>query len=323
MLELLQMTVMHKPVWIWGVFLTVVLLLLAFDLGILHRKDSEISIKQSLKLSLFYICMGLIFGLFVWHELGQDSAQEYYTGFLIEKTLSMDNIFVISLVFGYFAIPRQYQYRVLFWGILGVILLRGLLIGVGATLVQNFHWVLYIFALFLIYTGFKMLRSGDEEHDVSKNPIIRFVKKYMRYTDELNGNKFFVTKTDANTGKRARFATPLFIALITVEFVDLIFAVDSVPAIFAITTDEYIVFTSNIFAILGLRALYFALSALLHRFEYLKYSLSVVLIFIGGKVFAPLVFGIEKVPASISLSVTVAILAMGVIYSLHKTKNKH
>ncbi len=319
-MEFLQLTVMHKPVWMWASFIGVVLLLLAFDLGILHRTDEEITVKQSLKLSAFYICMGLLFGLFVWRELGAQSAQEYYTGFLIEKTLSMDNIFVISLVFSYFAIPRKYQYRVLFWGIIGVILLRALLIGVGATLVQEFHWVLYIFAAFLIYTGIKMLKGEDEEHDIGDNPVVKFVRKYMRVTDGLHGNKFFVTQTDANTGKKARFATPLFMALVVVEFVDVIFAVDSVPAIFAITTDEYIVYTSNIFAILGLRALYFALAAMLHRFEYLKYSLSAVLIFIGGKVFAPLVFDIEKVPASISLSVTVGILAMGVIYSLHKTK---
>jgi tellurite resistance protein TerC len=180
--------------------------------------------------------------------------------------------------------------------------------------------VLYIFAAFLIFTGIKMLKGTDEEHDISANPVIRFFKKYMRCTDELHGNKFFVRKVDANTSKRALFATPLFLALVTVEFVDVIFAVDSVPAIFAITTDEYIVYTSNIFAILGLRALYFALSALLHRFEYLKYSLSAVLIFIGGKVFYPLISGGDKVPASISLTVTVSILAMGVIYSLHKTK---
>jgi len=319
-MEILQLTVMHKPVWMWGAFLSVVLVLLVFDLGILHRTDKEISVKQSLKLSAFYICMGLLFGLFVWKELGPQSAQEYYTGFLIEKTLSMDNIFVISLVFSYFAIPRQYQYRVLFWGIIGVIVLRALLIGMGATLVQEFHWVLYIFAAFLIFTGIKMLKGNDEEHDISKNPVIKFFKKYMRSTDELHGNKFFVRKVDTNTNKRALFATPLFLALVTVEFVDVIFAVDSVPAIFAITTDEYIVYTSNIFAILGLRALYFALAAMLHRFAYLKYSLSAVLIFIGGKVFAPLVFDIEKVPASISLSVTVAILAAGVIYSLHMTK---
>lgn len=319
-MEILNLAMMGQPLWMWGAFLSVVLVLLVFDLGVLHRTDKEITVKQSLRLSLFYISMGLLFGVFVWQQLGGAAAQDYYTGFIIEKTLSMDNIFVISLVFSYFAIPRQYQYRVLFWGIIGVIILRALLIGVGAELVHQFEWVLYIFAAFLIYTGIKMLKGDDEEHDISKNPVIRLVKKYMRVTPELRGNKFFVRQVDANTGKRAVFATPLFMALVTVEFVDVIFAVDSVPAIFAITTDQYIVFTSNIFAILGLRALYFALAAMLHRFEYLKYSLSAVLVFIGGKVIVPPIFGFEKVPSGISLSITVAILAMGVIYSLHKTK---
>ncbi|MFZ4542045.1 MAG: TerC family protein [Rickettsiales bacterium] len=320
MMEFLDLTVMNTPVWMWGAFLGCVMLLLAFDLGILHRTDKEITVKQSLRLSLFYICIGLIFGIFVWLQLGQQAAEEYYTGFIIEKSLSMDNIFVISLVFSYFAIPRQYQYRVLFWGIIGVLILRALLIGVGAELVHRFEWTLYLFAAFLVFTGIKMLFGTDEEHDISSNPVIRFVKKYMRVTNDLHGNKFFVRQIDANTGKRSSFATPLFMALVVVEFVDLIFAIDSVPAIFAVTTDEYIIYTSNIFAILGLRALYFALSAMLHRFEYLKYSLSAVLIFIGGKVIVPGLFGFEKVPSSISLSVTIGLLAVGVIYSLHRTK---
>ncbi len=320
MMEILSLTLLGKPVLLWASFLAVVLVLLAFDLGVLHRTDKEISVKQSLRLSAFYISIGLLFGLFIYHELGGQAAQEYYTGFIIEKTLSLDNIFVISLVFSYFSIPRNYQYRVLFWGILGVIILRAILIGVGAEIVHQFEWALYVFAAFLVYTGFKMLKNDDEEHDISANPVVKFVRKYMRVTNELHGNKFFVRLPDANTGKRQNFATPLFMALVVVEFVDVIFALDSVPAIFAVTTDEYIVYTSNIFAILGLRALYFALAALLHRFEYLKYSLSAVLIFIGGKVFYPLISGGDKVPSSISLTVTISILAMGIVYSLHKTK---
>lgn len=311
--------VLGQPLWMWACFLAVVLVLMVLDLGFLNRHDREISARQSLRQSGFYISIGLLFGGFVYWEMGAQAAEQYYTGFIIEKTLSMDNIFVISLIFSYFRIPREYQYRVLFWGILGVILLRGILIGVGAELVERFEWVLYLFAAFLVYTGVKMLRGGDGEHDIGHNPVIRFVRKYIRVTDVLHGNKFFVTQTDANNGKKAKFATPLLMALITVEFVDVIFALDSVPAIFAITTDAYIVYTSNIFAILGLRALYFALAALLHRFDYLKYSLSAVLIFIGGKVFAPVV-GLGKVSSSISLAVTIALLGMGVIYSLHKTK---
>jgi tellurite resistance protein TerC len=319
-MEFLDALWMGKPVWIWGVFFVTVLTLLAFDLGLFNRKDHDIGVRESLKMSVFYISIGLLYGVFVWQQLGAQSAQEYYTGFIIEKTLSLDNIFVISLVFSYFSIPRKYQHRVLFWGILGVILLRGILIAVGAEIVHRFEWALYIFAAFLIFTGIKMLKGGDEEHDIGDNFVLKLAKKYMRVTNDLHGNRFFVRLPDAESGKRMSYATPLFLALVVVEFVDVIFAVDSVPAIFSITTDEYIVYTSNVFAILGLRALYFALAAMLHRFEYLKYSLSVVLIFIGGKVFYPLISGGEKVPSAIALSITVSIIAMGVLYSLVKTK---
>ncbi len=319
---LMEATLFDKPLWMWAAFFTTVLLLLVFDLGLLNRKDTEITVRKSLRLSAFYISMGLAFGLFVWHQLGADAAQDYYTGFIIEKSLSLDNIFVISLVFSYFAIPRAYQYRVLFWGILGVIILRALLIGIGAELIHRFEWVLYLFAAFLIFTGIKMLKGEDEESDIGNNPILRFVKKYMRVTDGLHGNRFFARLPDANTGTRQLFATPLFMTLVVVECVDLIFALDSVPAIFAVTTDEYIVYTSNVFAILGLRALYFALGAMLVRFAYLKYSLSAVLVFIGGKVIVPPVLGVEKVPSLLSLAITLAILGAGVVYSLHKTKRE-
>lgn len=318
----LELSFLDKPVWLWVVFLAVVLGLVVFDLGLLQRKhrDKEISAAQSLRLSAFYISMGLAFGAFVWLELGAQAAKDYYTGFIIEKTLSLDNIFVISLVFSYFQIPRQHQYRVLFWGILGVLVLRGLLIAIGAELVHQAAWVLYLFAVFLIYTGIKMLFSGEEETDIGHNRIVRMAKDYLRVTNELHGRRFFVRLPDANTGKRLYFATPLFLSLVVVELVDLIFALDSVPAIFAVTTDEYIVFTSNVFAILGLRALYFALAAMLHRFAYLKYSLSAVLIFIGGKVIVPDLLGVEHLSSGASLLITVSILAAGVIYSLRMTR---
>lgn len=319
MIDLLQQTILDKPVWMWGAFLATVVVLLIFDLGVLNRKDKEISVRQSLKLSVFYISMGLLYGVFVWQNLGADSAQDYYTGFIIEKTLSLDNIFVISLVFSHFAIPRLYQYRVLFWGILGVVLLRGIMIGVGAQLVHRFEWVLFLFAAFLIFTGIKMLVGADEEHDIEKNVILQFIKKRFRVTKELHGNRFFLRMPTGATGKMKLFATPLFVALLVVEFVDIVFAVDSVPAIFAVTTDEYVVYTSNVFAILGLRALYFALSAALHRFAYLNYSLAAVLVFIGGKVFYPLISGGEKIPSAVSLSITLAILGAGIAYSLYKT----
>ena len=318
-MEFLSALFLGKAVWIWLVFLAIVLVLLVLDLGVLHKKNEEIGVAQSLWMSAFYIGIALTYGGWIWWELGQTSAIQYYTGFFIEKTLALDNIFVISLIFTYFAIPRKYQHRVLFWGILGVIVLRGIMIALGATLIQQFDWVMYIFAAFLLLTGVKMLLDANKEHDtdLSKNPVLKFMRSRMKVTDELHGDRFFVQKPDPKTGKLVRYATPLFLALALVEIADLVFAVDSVPAIFAITTDPFIVYTSNIFAILGLRALYFALAAMIHRFKYLKYSLSIVLIFIGGKVFFNQIFG--KMDPLISLGITFFILAAGIIYSLIKT----
>ena len=318
--DYLLRNIFDQPAWMWAVFFGVVIVLLFFDLGVLNRKDEEITVGRSLKLSAFYISMGLLFGVFVWWALGSEPAQDYYTGFIIEKTLSLDNIFIISLVFTFFKIPRKYQYRVLFWGIIGVLILRAILIGIGAELVEDVSWMLDLFAVFLIFTGIKMLFGSEKEPNVGDNRVLRFVKKHMRVTDELHGNKFFVRKRDANDNKRRNFATPLFMALVVVEFVDLVFALDSVPAIFAVTTDEYIVYTSNVFAILGLRALYFALSAMLHRFHYLKYSLSAVLIFIGGKVIVPPLLHVPHLSSELSLVITLAILGAGVVYSLLMTK---
>jgi tellurite resistance protein TerC len=244
---------------------------------------------------------------------------QYLTAFVVEKTLAMDNIFVIALIFGFFAIPREYQHRVLFWGILGVIVLRGIMIGLGATIVDQYHWVLYIFAAFLIFTGIKMLFVADKEHKMEENGLIRFLKRRMHVTEEIHGHAFFVKKPHPETGRITRYATPLFLALVTIEIADLVFAVDSVPAVFTITTDPYIVYTSNIFAILGLRALYFALAAILHRFAYLKYALSVLLVFIGSKIFVADAMGWEKFPPEWSLGITFAILGAGVAYSLWKT----
>jgi tellurite resistance protein TerC len=273
-----------------------------------------------------YITVSLLFGLWVWYEMGQDSALEYYTGYVIEKSLSIDNIFVMAIIFGALSIPRKYQHRVLFWGIFGVIVMRGLMIGLGAALVHRFAWILFLFAAFLIITGFKLLfmkdHGDDEKNAVESNPIIKFVRKHFRIANALHGQDFFVRQVDPKTNKTALFMTPLFLALMTIEFADLIFAVDSVPAIFAITTDTYVVYTSNVFAILGLRALYFALSAMIERFAYLKYALALILIFIGSKVFIMHFLHMEKFPASISLGVTVALLAGGVLYSLYKTRDQ-
>ena len=319
-MEFLNDVVMNKPVWMWAVFIGIVLSLLVLDLGVFHRETREISVKESLWMSAFYISIALIFGAWVWGSLGAQSGEEYFTGFLVEKTLAMDNVFVISLIFTYFAVPQIYQHRVLFWGILGVIVLRGIMIGLGATLVAQFSWILFIFAAFLIATGIKMLVMGDKKPDIENNPVLKFMRRRMRITPELHKEKFFVKQPDAKTGTIVTWATPLFVALILIEIVDLIFAVDSIPAIFAITTDPYIVYTSNIFAILGLRALYVALAAVIDRFIYLKQALAMVLIFIGSKVFIAEIMGWEKFPASVSLGVTVGLIAAGILYSLYKTR---
>ncbi|MCB1599689.1 MAG: TerC family protein [Lysobacterales bacterium] len=310
-----------QATWLWLVFLTIVVGLLAFDLGVLHKDQREIEVGESLWLSAGYISVALIFGAWIWSHLGATAGMAYYTGFLIEKSLSMDNVFVIALIFSYFAIPRKYQHRVLFWGILGVIVLRALMIGLGAALVSEFSWVLYLFGAFLIATGIKMLIVADNMPDIENNPILKFLRRRLRVTEQLHGQDFVVHKPDPVTGAPVRYATPLLLALMLIELADLVFAVDSIPAIFAITQDPFIVYTSNIFAILGLRALYFALAAMIHRFHYLKYALALVLVFIGSKIFLVNIIG--KTPAWISLSVTIGLLAAGVGYSLYRTRGQN
>jgi tellurite resistance protein TerC len=311
------------PVWFWTVFIGIVIALTTFDLGILHKEDKEMGIGESLKLSAFYISIALAFGIWVWAQKGPELGLAYYTGFFIEKALSIDNIFVIGLIFTTFAIPPKYQYRALLWGIIGVIVLRGIMIALGAALVEQFYWVLYIFAAFLIATGVKMMVTGDKPMDVANNPAVKFISRIMRVTPELHAQKFFVRVPDSKTGKLALAATPLFLALVVINVVDLVFAVDSVPAIFAITTDTFIVYTSNIMAILGLRALYFALAAMVHRFHYLKYALAAVLVFIGSKIFiADFILGGDKFPPALSLGVTFALILSGIVWSLWKTREQ-
>jgi tellurite resistance protein TerC len=319
-MDFLTQEFLTKPVWMWAAFLTIVVVLLALDLGVLHRKHREIGVRESLALSAGYLTLGLAFGGWVWSSLGSQAGMEYLTGFVVEKSLAMDNVFVIAMIFAYFAIPPHLQHRVLFWGILGVIVLRAIMIAGGAALVSEFGWILYIFAAFLIATGVKMLLMADKEHSLKDNALLKLLRKRLRVTPDLHGERFFVKAPHPKTGKLATFATPLFLALVLIEVADVIFAVDSVPAIFAITTDPYLVYTSNIFAILGLRALYFALAAIIHRFAYLKYALAVLLVFIGSKIFLADLLGLEKFPPQISLGVTFAILATGVLWSLWKTR---
>ncbi|MBI3230996.1 MAG: TerC family protein [Burkholderiales bacterium] len=322
-MDWLLIDVLGKPAWMWAVFLASVLLLVLFDLGVLHKKGEEIGVRQSLRLSGFYIGAACLFGLWLWYELGSHSAMLYFTGFFIEKSLSLDNIFVISLIFSFFAIPRAFQHRVLFWGILGVLFLRGVMIVVGAQVVANYAWTLQVFAAFLIFTGIKMLMPEGEEKDLADSKIIAFLRRVMRVTPNLHEEKFFVRAPNpSNPTQMVWWATPLFLTLCMVELSDVIFAVDSVPAIFSITSDPFIVFTSNIFAILGLRALYFALSAMVDRFHYLKYALAMVLVFIGSKVFIAEYMLDGHIPPALSLFVTFGTLAAGVFYSMYKTRQE-
>ncbi|MBC7483728.1 MAG: TerC family protein [Rhizobacter sp.] len=318
----LQAGFIGKPVWVWLAFIGIVSALLAFDLGVLHKDDRPIEVRESLLLSVGYISMGLLFGAWVWWLLGEQSGIDYFTGFMIEKSLSMDNVFVIAMIFGFFAIPREFQHRVLFWGIMGVIVLRALMIGVGAALVSEFSWMLYVFGGFLLLTGVKMLLVTEKPLDLAGNPVLKWMRRHMNISDEFHGRRFWVRLPRQGVpgvaATQAWFATPLFLALVLIELADLVFAVDSVPAIFAITQDPFIVYTSNIFAILGLRALYFALAAMVHRFKYLKYALALVLVFIGAKIF--LVGMIGKIPAPVSLGVTFGLLLGGVLFSLFKTR---
>lgn len=302
----------------WVCFGIAVVVLLFLDLCVFNRKNEVPSFAHTLWVCIAYIGAGLLFGVFVWYEEGTNKAMEYFTGFLVEKSLSMDNIFVMSIIFTSIGVPRIYQHRVLFWGILGAIVMRALLIGVGEALIKNFHWVLYVFSAFLVYTGVKMAlhsakkETENDEDNIKNSAVYRFVEKYFPVTHEIDGPHFVTRKN----GKH--YITPLFFALITIELMDVVFALDSIPAIFLLTDDVFIVYTSNIFAILGLRALYFLLEAAVHRFVYLKQALSIVLIFIGLKIFLPKI-GIE-LETWHSLTVTFSLLFGSIILSLFKEK---
>ena len=298
----------------WGIFGVVVLVLLFFDLFIFNRKNEVPNFTHTLVLCVLYIAAACLFGVFVIYEKGIDLGMDYFTGFLVEKSLSLDNIFIMSLVFASIGVPREYQHRVLFWGILGAIVMRAILIYVGEALIVHFHWVLYVFSAILVYTGVKMLVAKDKEDGDFKNGrIYKFIAKTFRITKNLHKEHFLVKKN----GKY--YMTPLFFALLVIETMDVIFALDSIPAIFLITQDVFVVYTSNIFAILGLRALYFLLEAVVHKFKYLKPALALILVFIGLKIFAPRLFGFE-LEAVHSLSVTFGLLFGGIVFSILKDK---
>lgn len=308
------------PGWFWLAFITVVVAILVFDLGFLHKEQKEISAKESFLLYGMYVAVALAFGGWVWAVRGAQSGLEFYTGYIIEQSLAMDNIFVIASIFAFLGVPRIYQYRVLFWGIIGVLVFRAILIGAGVALVHAFEPILFLFGAFLIFTGVKMFSKFEGDEDIENNKILKFLRKHFRITPQFHGTKFLVEHPHPKTGKMVLFLTPLAVALIMVEIVDVIFAVDSVPAIFAITQDPFIVYTSNVFAVLGLRALFFALSAALARFRYLQFALALVLVLVGIKIFlVPLDIHIDT---ALSLIVTVSILASGVLYSLWRTRNE-
>ncbi len=297
----------------WIYFNLFVLIMLALDLGVFHRKSHEVSIKEASIWSLVWIGLALIYNFIIYQTMGEAKAVEFLTGYLIEKSLSVDNIFVFVLLFGYFQIPPKYQHKVLFWGILGALVMRIIFIFAGVALIEQFHWTIYIFGAFLIYTGIKMVTEKDKKMEPENNPLIKLARKMIPVTHEFHEDKFFVKINNI------KHATPLFIALIMIEITDLIFAVDSIPAILAITQDQFIVYTSNVFAILGLRSLYFALAHIVHRFVYLVYGLAIILVFVGLKM---VMVDIYKLPTVVSLVTIALILTVSIVASLMKTKNQ-
>ena len=309
---------MDIPVWVWASFVAGVIGLLALDLGVFHRKAHEVTIKEAATWTGIWVTLGLLFaaGVFLfWPDpaLRQQKGIEWLTGYLIEYSLAVDNIFVFVLVFSGFAVPPQYRHRVLFWGIIGALLMRGAMIAAGAALIDQFHWILYVFGGFLLFTGIRMLLAKKDEHvDLEKNPAIKLARRFFKISSDYDGQKFFTVQNGV------RMATPLFLVLVMIEFTDLVFAVDSIPAIFAVTRDPFIVFTSNVMAILGLRSMYFLLADIVDRFVYLKTGLAVILSFIGVKL---LLLDIFKIPTVISLGVVVGVLAISVIASLIKTRS--
>jgi tellurite resistance protein TerC len=293
--------------WHWATFIFAVLIFLAFDLGVLHREARAIRFREALAWTCFLFVMALTFAATLVPVRGKQEALEFLTGYLIELSLSMDNVFVIAVIFGYFKVPLEYQHRVLFWGILGALVMRGLMIWLGSELVAAYHWTLYIFGIFLVITGIKMLLGDDESIEPERNPVLKFARRHFRFSARFDGQKFLTWEN----GRRV--FTPLALVLLMVETCDLVFALDSIPAIFAVTTKPFIIFTSNVFAILGLRSLYFVLAGAIGYFCYLKYGLSIVLVFIGFKM---LVMDWIKIPISLSLGLVVAIISGSILWSV-------
>lgn len=305
---------MTEQTWLWIGFNAFVLLMLALDLGVFHKKAHVVTFKESISWTVVWIALAMVFNVWIWQHFGSQKGLEFFTGYVIEKSLSVDNVFVFALLFSYFAVPQIYQHKVLFWGVLGALVMRAIMIVLGAALITKFAWIIYIFGAFLILTGIKMVVKKEEEIHPENNPVVRWFKKFMKVTPDFRGDKFFVRENGI------LMATPLFVVLLLVEVSDLIFAVDSIPAIFAVTKDPFIVYTSNVFAIMGLRSLYFALAGVMDKFHYLKIGLGFVLTFVGVKML--LAHTPWKIDTVLSLGVIVGILALSVIASLMKPKDQ-
>jgi tellurite resistance protein TerC len=305
---------MTESAWLWVGFNVFVLAMLALDLGVFHRKAHVVSLKESLTWTVVWIGLSLVFNVAVWHYAGSQKALEFFTGYLIEKSLSVDNIFVFALLFSYFAVPPLYQHQVLFWGVFGALIMRAIMIVLGTALIAKFAWIIYVFGGFLIITGIKMILKREEKIHPERNPVVKWFKRLMPVTPDYRGDRFFVRENGVC------MATPLFVVLLLVEFSDLIFAVDSIPAIFAVTNDPFIVYTSNVFAILGLRSLYFALESVMDKFHYLKIGLGMVLTFVGVKMI--LAHTTWKIDTLVSLGIIALILAASVVLSLIRPKRK-
>jgi len=304
---------MDSQLFLWVIFNIFVLGILALDLLVLHRKAHTVSLREALVWSCVWVSLALIFCLGIYLSRGGEKALEFLTGYVIEWSLSVDNLFVFLVIFSYFAVPPIYQHRVLFWGILGALVLRAAFIATGTALLANFHWMIYVFGGFLIFTGIKLLCAGEEQIEPEKNPAVRLVRRFIKITPAYEGQRFFIRKE----GKL--WATPLFLVLVVVETTDVIFAVDSIPAIFAITLDPFIVYTSNVFAILGLRALFFLLAGVMEMFHYLRVGLSFVLCFVGAKM---LIADFYKIPIGISLGVVAGILLLSILASVFKQRRE-
>lgn len=303
---------MSSPIW-WVAFNALILTLLALDLGVFHRRGHAVGVREALTWSAIWVSLAIAFGVGIWWKLGQQPALEFFTGYLVEEALSVDNLFVFIMIFGYFRVPAELQHRVLFWGILGALVMRGAMIATGALLLERFHWVIYIFGAFLVITGIRMALSSGEAIEPEANPVLRLLRRFIPVTTRFHGEKFFVREALRPGEAVRRVATPLFVVLVLVETTDVVFALDSIPAIFGVTRDPFLVYSSNVFAILGLRSLYFVLAGVIGRFHLLKYGLSVVLSFVGVKM---IIAEWYKIPIGIALGVVALVLLASVLLSL-------